>query len=139
MKFTKATNYALHTMIMLIVAAPVKLVGVQQLAEAQGVSPTYLSKILNRLVKAGIIESVSGANGGYRLSRKKDDITFLDIIHAIEGTTSLFACDFLHGDGCMIETVMKEAEERMESHLKNTKLVDLIQRPNANFKWAALS
>ncbi|OAB25577.1 Rrf2 family transcriptional regulator [Paenibacillus macquariensis subsp. defensor] len=128
MRFTKATNYALHTMLALLDASPVKPIGVQQLAELQGVSPTYLSKILTRLVKAGMIESVSGVNGGYRLSRKKDDITFLDIIHAIEGTASLFECDFVHGDECTIQAVMKEAEEKMESHLKNTKLTDLVQK-----------
>ncbi|MNO45753.1 HTH-type transcriptional regulator IscR [compost metagenome] len=128
MKFTKATNYALHTMLALLDASPVKPIGVQQLAELQGVSPTYLSKILTRLVKAGMIESVSGVNGGYRLSRKKEDITFLDIIHAIEGTASLFECDFVHGDECSIQAVMKEAEEKMESHLKNTKLTDLVQK-----------
>jgi len=139
MKFTKATNYALHTMLMLIVASPAKPIGVQQLAEVQGVSPTYLSKILTRLVKAGMIESVSGANGGYRLSRKKDDITFLDIIHAIEGTASLFECDFVHGDGCLIQTVMKEAEEKMEGHLKNTKLIELTQKKNANLDWATIN
>ncbi|WP_240417880.1 Rrf2 family transcriptional regulator [Paenibacillus periandrae] len=128
MRFTKATNYALHTMLMLVAASSVKPIGVQQLAESQNVSPTYLSKILTRLVKAGMIESVSGANGGYRLSRKKDDITFLDIIHAIEGNASLFECDFVHGDECLIQAVMKDAEEKMERHLKQTKLVDLVKQ-----------
>ena len=128
MKFTKATNYALHTMLTLVTYSPVKPIGVQQLAESQGVSPTYLSKILTRLVKAGMIESISGANGGYRLTRNIDDITFLDIIHAIEGNTSLFECDFVHGDECMIQAVMKEAEEIMECHLKNTKLVELAEK-----------
>ncbi|TCP53925.1 BadM/Rrf2 family transcriptional regulator [Tumebacillus sp. BK434] len=128
MRFTKATNYALHSMLTLVSASPAKLVGVQQLAESQGISPTYLSKILTRLVKAGMIESVSGANGGYRLSRQKDDITFLEIIHAIEGSASLFECDFVHGEECLIQAVMKEAEEKMELHLKNTKLIDLAQK-----------
>lgn len=128
MRFSKATNYALHTMLALIETSQVKPVGVQQLAESQGVSPTYLSKILTRLVKAGMIESVSGANGGYRLSRKKDDITFLDIIQAIEGNASLFECDFVHGDECLIQAVMKEAEQKMESHLKEAKLADLARK-----------
>ncbi|WP_412768159.1 Rrf2 family transcriptional regulator, partial [Escherichia coli] len=43
MKFSKATNYALHTMLFLAVVPPNKLIGVQQLAERQEVSPTYLS------------------------------------------------------------------------------------------------
>ncbi|MDT8977649.1 RrF2 family transcriptional regulator [Paenibacillus sp. chi10] len=128
MKFTKATNYALHTMLMLIEASTFKPVGVQQLAESQGVSPTYLSKILTRLVKAGMIESISGANGGYRLTRHREDITFLDIIHAIEGSTSLFECNFVHGEECLIQAVMKEAEEKMENHLKNKKLIDIAQQ-----------
>lgn len=129
MKFTKATNYALHTMLALVTASPLKPVGVQQLAESQRVSPTYLSKILTRLVKAGMVESVSGAGGGYRLSRRVEDITFLDIIHAIEGTASLFECDFVHGEECTIQAVMKEAEEKMEQHLRSTKLVDMLQIP----------
>lgn len=128
MKFSKATNYALHTMLMIVEASNLKPIGVKQLAESQNVSPTYLSKILTRLVKAGMIESVSGANGGYRLSRKKDDITFLDIIHAIEGTTSLFECDFVHGEECLIQAAMKEAEEKMEQHLKHTKLADIAKK-----------
>lgn len=132
MKFTKATNYALHTMLMLIESSSHKPVGVQQLAESQGVSPTYLSKILTRLVKAGMVESISGANGGYRLTRNQNDITFLDIIHAIEGTASLFECNFVHSDKCLIQAVMKEAEAKMENHLKNKKLVDIAQQLHQN-------
>lgn len=126
MKYSKATNYALHTMLLLVSVASDKPVGVQQLAEKQGVSPTYLSKILTKLVKAGLIESASGANGGYLLKRKKEDISFLDIIHAIEGMTSLFDCTLNHQTDCMIQNVMVEAEQKMEQHLKNQKLVDLV-------------
>ncbi|MEK5485129.1 Rrf2 family transcriptional regulator [Lysinibacillus sp. FSL M8-0355] len=128
MKFSKATNYALHTMLSLVTASSIEPIGVQQLAESQGVSTTYLSKILTKLVKAGMIESISGAHGGYRLSRLKDDITFLDIIHAIEGTASLFECDFVHGDECLIQAEMKEAEDKMKQHLKEINLVDIAQK-----------
>ena len=76
MKYSKATNYALHTMLYLVSTAPEQLISVHQLAEFQKVSPTYLSKILTKLVKAGMIESTSGANGGYRLSRKNPDPSF---------------------------------------------------------------
>ena len=131
MKFTKATNYALHTMLFLAAAAPDKHVGVQQLAERQAVSPTYLSKILTKLVKAGMIESASGANGGYRLKRNWEDISFLDIIHAIEGTASLFDCDFDHGPDCLILRVMIAAEEQMEVYLLNRKISDLAKSVKA--------
>ena len=125
MKYSKATNYALHTMLFLVAASPDKPVGVQQLAERQDVSPTYLSKILTKLVKAGLIQSASGANGGYQLKRKKDDISFLDIIHAIEGTASLFDCTLNHSSECLIQQVMVEAENRMEDYLRHTKIAEL--------------
>jgi Rrf2 family protein len=125
MKYSKATNYALHTMLYLIAVAPDRLVGVQQLADSQGVSPTYLSKILTKLVKAGLIESASGANGGYRLTGRKEDISFLEIIHAVEGTASLFECCGSEDSRCAINQVMLAAEEAMERHLKKTKMIEL--------------
>ncbi|MGO4106340.1 Rrf2 family transcriptional regulator [Paenibacillus sp. YAF4_2] len=128
MKYSKATNYALHTMLYLIAVAADRAVGVQQLAEKQGVSPTYLSKILTKLVKAGLIESASGANGGYRVKGRKEDISFLDVIHAIEGTTSLFECCESENPHCLINHVMVAAEEDMERHLKNAKLADLAKQ-----------
>jgi len=128
MKFSKATDYALHTMLFLIAEATDKPVGVQQLAEKQGVSPTYLSKILTKLVKAGLIESASGANGGYRLKAKKEDISFLDVIHAIEGTTSLFSCCLHDEEECDIRKVMVAAEEAMEQQLRDRKICDLVKK-----------
>jgi Rrf2 family protein len=125
MKYSKATNYALHTMLYLIVSSPENPVGVQQLADKQGVSPTYLSKILTKLVKAGLIESASGAGGGYRLKGTKEDVSFLDIIRAIEGTASMYECCGNEDSRCAIHQVMIAAEEAMEQHLKNTKLVEL--------------
>ncbi|MEI7024841.1 Rrf2 family transcriptional regulator [Paenibacillus sp. y28] len=128
MKYSKATNYALHTMLFLAALSPDKLIGVQQLAERQSVSPTYLSKILTKLVKADMIESTSGANGGYRLKRNWEQISFLDIIHAIEGTASLFDCSLNHGPECLIQQVVVEAETKMEEHLRNQTIADLAKK-----------
>lgn len=127
MKYSKATNYALHTMLYMLSVSPDKALGVQQLADRQGVSPTYLSKILTKLVKAGLIESASGAGGGYRLRGRKEEVSFLDIIHAVEGTASLFDCCGSNDGRCSIHRVMVQAEEEMEQHLRNKKLIELIQ------------
>ncbi|OPH48110.1 Rrf2 family transcriptional regulator [Paenibacillus ferrarius] len=128
MKFSKATNYALHTMLFLVAATPNKPVSVLELAERQEVSPTYLSKILTKLVKADMIESASGANGGYRLNRNWENISFLDIIHAIEGTASLFDCSLDHGPDCPIQQVVLSAEEKMEKHLSNQTMSELVRK-----------
>lgn len=127
MKYSQATDYALHAMLYLVTAASDKPVGVQLLAEKLGVSQTYLSKMLTKLVKAGLIQSAPGANGGYRLRRKSEDISFLDIIHAIEGTASLFECSLDHGSECMIQQVVIDAERQMEQYLENKKIADLAK------------
>lgn len=132
MKYSKATNYALHTMVYLGAAQTGKTIGVRPLAEFQGVSPTYLSKILTKLVKSGLVESTPGVNGGYKLAISKLDISFLDVIHAIEGPASLFHCDFRHDqkqdDVCMIQEVMSDAEQRMEQYLRERKIAELVEK-----------
>ncbi|MGO4544619.1 Rrf2 family transcriptional regulator [Paenibacillus sp. 2TAB23] len=127
MKYSQATDYALHVMLYLTAAPTDKPVGVQLLAEKLGVSQTYLSKMMTKLVKAGLIQSAPGANGGYRIRRNQDEISFLDIIHAIEGTASLFECSLDHGSECQIQRVVIEAERKMEQHLLNTKIADLAK------------
>ncbi|WP_172255644.1 RrF2 family transcriptional regulator [Saccharibacillus deserti] len=120
MNYSKGTNYALHTMLDLAARTPGLKVGVQELAAKQNVSPTYLSKILTKLAKAGLIDSYSGAQGGYCLRRSKHEISFLDIIQAIEGTTPLFkGCDS-NGPGCLVDAVMRESERKMDEHLRTT-------------------
>jgi len=114
-------------MLFLVTEDPEKPVGVQMLAQKLGVSQTYLSKMMTKLVKAGLIQSVSGASGGYRLRRKKEEISFLDIIHAIEGTASLFECGLNHGSECLIQQVVLDAERQMEQYLENKKIVDVAR------------
>lgn len=129
MKYSQATNYALHTMMYFVALPSGQTIGLQQLATLQEISPTYLSKILTRLVKAGMIESTPGVHGGYKLIRKKDDLSFLDVIQAIEGTASLFHCNSeLHNAGCLIEEVMMSAEQQMEDYLQKRKLVELVAK-----------
>lgn len=133
MKYSKATNYALHTMVYLTFAPKGNAVGVEQLAKVQDLSPTYLSKILTKLVKAGLIESNPGVNGGYSILKRARTISFLDVIQAIEGQTTLFSCSLEHddlsrNDDCLIEQVMVEAEAKMRENLNSKYIVDIAKK-----------
>lgn len=133
MKYSKATNYALHAMVYLALTPKGKSIGVEHLAKMQGLSPTYLSKILTKLVKAGLIESTPGVNGGYSIVRHAHDISFLDVIHAIEGRTTLFSCSLEHeqqhgNEDCLIEHVMHTAEEKMKDELSNRFIIDIAKQ-----------
>lgn len=129
MKYSQATDYALHTMLYIVSLPTNETVGVQQLAELQELSPMYLSKIMSRLVKAGLIESTPGMKGGYKLMRNKEEISFLEVIEAIEGTTALFHCGARHDrQNCLIQEVMTNAERQMEDFLRDRRLVELVGR-----------
>lgn len=133
MKYSKATNYALHIMVHLAISTPKENVSVQQLAEQQGLSPSYLSKILTRLVKARMVESSPGASGGYKLPANWESISFLDVIHAIEGSASFFDGCLNGNSKCRIQQVMQSAEEKMEKELGQQKISDLIKISTNSF------
>ncbi|RWR04199.1 Rrf2 family transcriptional regulator [Siminovitchia fortis] len=133
MKYSKATNYALHAIVYLTLTPSGKSVGVEQLAKVQNLSPTYLSKILTKLVKAGLVESNPGVNGGYSLARQSSNISFLDVVHAIEGKAQLFSCSLEHGEldrnqGCLIEKVMTEAEQKMNDELSSVSICKIAEQ-----------
>lgn len=127
-KYSKATNYALHTMIYLANHVSSTSIGVQELASKQQISTTYLSKILSQLVKEGMVVSTSGVNGGYSLPHHAKELTFLDVIQAIEGKSSLFECNPIHGSNCLVHKVMLEAEKKMEEELRTKKIFDIAKK-----------
>ncbi len=99
------------------------------MAQMQKISPTYLSKVLSKLVKAGLIESTTGVNGGYKLLGPKEEISFLKVIQAIEGTGSLFSCGLKHtGPHCLIHQTMADSERVIERYLEQKKLIELVQQ-----------
>jgi Rrf2 family protein len=121
-----------------------KPIGIKDLAMYQGVSETYLSKVYTKLRKSGIIKSIPGVNGGYALARNPENITFWDIIEAVEGSSPLFQCveirqnellldknnlpDAYTKCPCLIKVVMWEAEEQMRQYLRGKTLVWLHEQ-----------
>lgn len=127
MKYTKATNYALHTILYMLEHGRSEKLSVRTLADHFDVSVTYLAKILTQLVKAGLIESASGVRGGYVLGKRMEDISFMDVIRATEGTGALFHCGLDEESKCPIHKVMAEAENMLESYLQDKKLYDIVR------------
>lgn len=127
MKYSKATNYALHALLFMIKNdGDVQRIPVQDLAKALGVSTTYLSKILTRLAKVGVISASSGAKGGYQLKSNWKDVTIYKVITTIDGKQSLLEDNFNHGDECPINKIMIEAEQALIDSLKLKKLKHLV-------------
>lgn len=138
MQFSIGVEYALHCLLYMVDLPSGKAVGIKDLAKFQGISETYLSKIYTKLTKAGIVKSIPGVNGGYGLVRTPENITFWDIVEAVEGTAPLFQCAEIRQNNilldkdnlpdaytkcpCLIKVVMLEAEDQMRQYLKNKTL-----------------
>jgi FeS assembly SUF system regulator len=75
------------------------------LAAATGVPAPTVAKLLKLLVKAGLVESWRGVNGGYALTRKIEEITAADIIEALEGPVALTACVDGSDADCGVESL----------------------------------
>ncbi|WP_455539133.1 RrF2 family transcriptional regulator [Terrisporobacter sp.] len=138
MKFSVGVEYALHCLLYMVKIEEGKSVGIRDLSTFQGISETYLSKIYSKLNKAGIVKSAPGVKGGYTLARSAEEISFWDVIEAIEGSESFFQCAEIRQNNilldkenlpdthtkcpCTIKVVMLEAENQMRQYLKGKSL-----------------
>lgn len=131
-------EWALHCCAMLAGLPPERYLATKSLAEFHGVPKEYLSKALQSLSQASLVESTLGPTGGYRLAKPPDQITFLDIVEAVEGKQSTFNCTEIRKNNpcrqaeprqpkpCAIARIMWEADEAWRSKLRSVRLSDLI-------------
>jgi FeS assembly SUF system regulator len=101
-KLGKLTDYG--TVVMTALAArPEALRNAHELAAETHVAAPTVSKLLKQLAKSGLVESIRGAHGGYRLARAPEQITVAEVISALEGPIALIQCA-VHSGGCSIES-----------------------------------
>jgi Rrf2 family protein len=128
---TISVEYGIHCLLFLV-SNDERPLSSRELAELQGISPSFLAKIFPKLEKAGIVTASEGVRGGYRLARDPDAISFLDIVDAIEGVKPLFDCQEVRGrcavfgdqppgwataGTCAIHAVMLQADKAMRAAL----------------------
>lgn len=136
---TNSVEYAIHCLLWLVDPASGRPSS-RDLAELQGISPTFLAKIFPKLEKAGIVQAVAGVRGGYCLAKPPGDISFLDIVDAVEGDKPLFdcreirdRCAVFNDDAptwatngvCSIHAAMLRAEKAMRDSLAKETLASL--------------
>jgi len=139
MQLGQGVEWSLHCCTLLAVIPPDRTLPAARLAEFHGVPPAYLAKHLQAMAQAGIVESVAGRKGGYRLARPATDITVLDVIDAVEGSEPAFRCREIRRRGparvgaaeyrhpCGIADVMERAEAAYRSELERVSVADLVQ------------
>ena len=91
MKFSTRDRYALRLMVELA-NRPNDLIPLKDISDKQRISLKYLEQIVTPLAKAGLVSSVRGAQGGYRLARPAGEITYGEILRAVEGELTAIPC-----------------------------------------------
>src|SRR5512146_894570 len=92
MQVPRRVDYGLRAVIYLSDQDPGKCCSIAEIAKQQCVPRKFLEKIIQDLIRGGLIKSKRGACGGYTLARAPEEISFNDVIEAIEGPIAVNAC-----------------------------------------------
>lgn len=130
MKLTTKGRYAVTAMMDLALHAKLDHVALADIAERQHISLTYLEKLFGHLRKAGLINSVRGAKGGYMLARADKEISLADILIAADEEIILTcgngkSCD--QDNPCLTHNLWTNLSQEFFEFLNNKKLSDLIR------------
>ena len=114
-------------------------------AEATGIALPTVSKLLKSLARAGLVTSTRGTNGGYRLSRRPQDISAADVIDALEGPVSITECSASDGDCehegvCSVGGTWQRVNVAIRRALQDVTLNDLVCASGSvpTFRFAGL-
>ena len=133
-------EYALHCLTFLAGPEGSRSGSARDLAELQGVSVDFVAKLFTKLQKTGIVAAAEGVRGGFSLARDARDISFLDVIDAIDGPKPLFECKNIRTECalfegnppawssrgmCAIHAVMVEADNRVRDLLAQRSLAEI--------------
>jgi len=137
MKMSDGVEQAIHSVAMLASLSDDGVLSAAALAEFHGVSTSYLLKHLQALSGAGILATVPGPKGGYRLAKPPEAVTLLDIVLAVEGPAPAFRCAEIRQRGpnplpgryfskpCGINAAMLKAEKAYRAELAKTTVADI--------------
>jgi Rrf2 family protein len=137
LKLTKKADYGLMAMKHLAERAPHGACSAKDVADAYGIPQEALAKILQRLVKAGLLHSQHGMNGGYTLARDPATISAFEVIRAIDGPLFITSCITVRGecdqtDRCTIREPLRRVNESIEQVLRRISIWEMKEETNSH-------
>jgi len=133
MQITRAGEYGVMGLMHLARQGPGQRAMIDQVSRQEKISKSFLAKIFQSLVKAGLVRSIRGAGGGFALAKSPADIPVLEIIEAVEGRIVFQRCkmakpDCEHVGGCALCGLFERAQDGLKDALLRTTLADLIEQ-----------
>jgi len=131
MRLTKAGEYAIRCALFLSHRGKGVVVSKKDIARAMDIPAQFLGKIAQQLARAGIIEIVQGAKGGYRLLVSSEKLTLLDVVEAVIGEIYLNDCvvrpeSCVRMSGCSIHRVWERARDQLRETLRQADFKSIL-------------
>jgi len=137
LRISRKIDYAIRAMIHLATIPEGTVVPFREIGRQMDVPEDFLAKILKTLVDQGLVKSTRGPHGGYALARNPVDVSFLDVIEAVEGPVALNVCldgeDACgHSTACTMVDVWRQGQERMLDVYRQSRLSELAFKSSAD-------
>ncbi len=130
LRIPERTALGLHAMVLLAEAAGA--LSSAKLARELRASQAHLSKVMERLASAGLVESRRGPNGGYFMTPAARNVSLLSVYEALEGTPRrdgcLFGSPVCDGSGCILGDLVGRARRSVLEVLETTTLAEAAKR-----------
>lgn len=134
MKISTKGRYGLRAMIDVAQYSEIEPVSISSIALRQGISEGYLEQLMTKLKKAGLIQSIRGAGGGYVLARPMEEISVGDVLRALEGSLEPVECTANHPDdscaaagGCVTKYVWQKINDSINRTVDEMKIKELVE------------
>jgi len=130
MQITKETDYAIRC-VLYLAGKRGSVTMVDEIARNKFIPKSFLAKILQKLVKAGIVRSYRGVKGGFELAREPEKVSLLDVIEAIQGPVAMNACALDESVcslsvSCSVHPVWVEIRKEIEQLLREKNFSSFI-------------
>lgn len=124
-------RYALRVMLDLAQQPAGEYISLKSISQRQAVSMKYMEAIVATLNKAGMVESLRGKKGGYRLTRSADKYTIGEILKLTEGSLAPVTClecenPCQRAESCITRPMWLELDKLIDDYLESKTLADLL-------------
>lgn len=136
MKISTKGKYGIRAMLDLAIHATESHVPLKSIAERQKISEPYLEQLFSTLKKSGLVISVRGAQGGYKLSRHPNQISVGQILRALEGPLAPVNCvvddenECERADACVSRIIWERIRDSINKVVDSMTLNDLVEDYN---------
>lgn len=140
MKLSTRVRYGIRAMAELAKHPRGRAVSLHEVAKAQGISPKYLEQMATMLKIAGLVESVRGSEGGYRLARPGSEINLWEIYSALDASCQIIDCltsGCERKNHCGIRGLWGELNESIADVLRSHTIQEIARRELAMEKAKA--